>query len=194
MEQSILTFDCPWGNGDPLFIATIRNTTQGGSAAYRTRCRVCGIAIQLNDTDPREGWIAGNISFGPNAVDGYVDEGPVTAYAVYFVDGCGLRIGGAVVTVPKQPGVPDYCCLDDAYMAEVIARVPLGSDRLVIIPLTSAGPLTVGELTDVISDWVLNSTVVVATTSSAVTSALPSWSLASATFVAAASLLICRPQ
>lgn len=193
VEQSILTFDCPYGNGDPLVTPTLRNTTlHGGQPLYRTRCRVCGIAVQLNDTDPRPGYIAGNISFGPNALDGYVDEGPVTGYDVYFVDGCGLPIGLPVATVPKREGVVDYCCQADAYLAEVTARVPWNSDRLVIVPVTSAGPLSVGELTDFISDWVVNATVAIARSSSAVTSALPSWSLASVAFAAVASLLTSR--
>lgn len=193
MEQDTLTFDCPWGNGDPLFVPTLRNTSFDRKPGFRTRCRVCGIGTQLNDTDPREGYIAGKISFGPNALDGYVDEDPVTAYEVYFVDGCGLPIGDAVATVPKKSGVPDFCCLGDAYMAEVIARVPPGSDRLVIVPLTSAGPLTVGELTDVIADWVINitTTEVVGQANHAVL-ASPFQSLASVAFAAAAVSLTSR--
>lgn len=194
VQQSALTFDCPWGNGDPLWNPTLRNTTRdGGKPHYRTRCRVCGIGIQLNDSDPREGWIAGNISFGPNAVDGYVDENPITSYAVYFVDACGVPIGEPVANVPKRSGVPDFCCLHDAYRVEVIQRVPAGSDRLVILPLTSVGPLLVGELTDVITDWVINKTAgQPSSTSSTVVSMLPSWILASVTFVTAASLLTIR--
>jgi len=175
----------------------------GDKPRYRTRCRVCGIAHQLNDTDPRPGFVAGNISFGPNAFDGYVDEEPVTGYEVYFVDGCGLPMGRAVATVPKRSsGVPqvtgphgEYCCQSDAYMAEVIEPIPWGSDRLVIVPVTPVGPLTVGELTDIIYDWVINETAGVAVASGGMASALPSfWSLASVTFVAAASLLTSRGQ
>jgi len=194
VEESTLTFECPFGNGDPLRSPTLRNTTLSGRRpAYRTRCRVCGIATQLNDTDPRPGWIAGNISFGPNAVDGYVDEAPVISYAVYFVDGCGVPFGRAVASVPKRAGVPDYCCLNDAYIAEVVTRIPAGSERLVIVPLTSAGPLLVGELTEIVADWVVNKTVEIATVSRAMT--IPSsWRFALVTFVTSASLLISRAQ
>lgn len=192
MEQSTLTFDCPWGNGDPLLPGALRNITlDGRKPAYRTRCRVCGVATELNDTDPRDGWIAGNISFGQNAVDGYIDEEPVSAYAVYFVDSCGMPIGSSLSTVPKRSGLVDYCCHNDAYMAEVAARVPLGSERLVIVPVTSIGPLSIGELLG-FTDWVVNKTVVIGRANTAMTSALPSWSLASVTFVATASLLTPR--
>lgn len=153
---------------------------------------MCGIGIQLNDTDPRPGFIAGNISFGPNALDGYVDEAHINAYLVYFVDACGLPVGNAVSTVPKRSGVPDYCCLDDAYMAEVVAEIPDNSDRLVIVANTSIGPLTVGELTDVIADFVVNETFTIGTTSSSVISAWPSWSHAPVAFVTVASLLTSR--
>lgn len=148
--------------------------------------------MQLNDTDPRPGWIAGNISFGPNAVDGYINEDPVESYAVYFVDSCGVLVGGAVASVPKRPGVPSYCCLNDAYVANIAARIPSGSDRLVIVPMTSTGPLPVGELTALISDLVVNKTAVVAVANGAVTRSLPRCILASVTFVAAATLFTSR--
>lgn len=149
--------------------------------------------MQLNDTDPRQDVIAGNISFGPNAVDGYIDEDPVDAYAVYFVDSCLHPIGDAVARIPKRPGVPTYCCLNDAYLAEIEpTRIPDGSDRLVIVPLTTAGPMLVGELTAVISDLVVNETVRIAITSASVTSTLPCWSLAAVTVVAVASLHVLR--
>lgn len=138
------------------------------------------------------GWVAGNISFGPNALDGYVDEGPISSYAVYFVDSCGAVVGEAVANVPKRSGVIDTCCQSDAYRAEVIQRVPLGSDRLVIVPLTSSGPLLVGELTEIISDWVVNKTVQKRIANGAVASMPSPWSLASVTFVAVASLLTSR--
>lgn len=138
------------------------------------------------------GWIAGNISFGPNAVDGYVDEDPVFSYAIYFVDACRVPIGEPVATVPKRPGVPNYCCQDDSYRAEVIHRLPAGSDRLVIVPLTSAGPLLVGKLTEIIIDYVVNKTVLIGKTNGAVLSIRPLWSLALVTFVAVAPLLNSR--
>lgn len=125
-----------------------------------------------------------------------MDEGPVTAYVLYFVDGCGLPFGDALATVPKRTGVPDYCCLENAYTAEVRSHVPAGSNGIVIVPLTSAGPLTVGEITD-FSDYFMNETTSAKprATAGAVTSSLPSWSLlASVTFVAAASLLTSREQ
>lgn len=164
----------------------------GRPPPHRMRCRVCGIATQLNDTDPREGFIAGNISFGPNAVDGYVDEDPVTSYAIYFVDACRVPIGEPVATVPKRSGVPNYCCQDDTYRAEVIQRLPLDSDRLVIVPVTNAGPLLVGELTEIISDWVVNKTVGIGTTNGAALSIRPAWSVVLVTFVAVAALLTSR--
>lgn len=161
---------------------------------------MCGISTQLNDTDPRAGYIAGNISFGPNAFDGYVDEEPISAYAIYFVKGCGEPIGHPmtdgddhpVAIVPKRSGVTDTCCRHDAYRAEVIEKVPAGSDRLVIVPLTSAGPLLVGELTEIISDLVVNNTVDVGQTSGGMGSKQFSWSLATVTFVTVASLLTSR--
>lgn len=156
---------------------------------------MCGISTQLNDTDPRAGYIAGNISFGPNALDGYVDEEPISAYNIYFVTACGEPIGHPdhpVAMVPKQSGVTDSCCRHDAYRAEVLQRVPTGSDRLVIVPVTSSGPLLVGELTELISDWVVNHTVDLGQTSGGMGSKRFSWSLAMVTFVTVASLLTSR--
>jgi len=128
-----------------------------------------------------------------------VDEDPIVSYSVYFVDGCGLPMGDPVATVPKQSGVYDtslpshnWCCQNDAYRAEVIERIPPGSGRFVIVPVTSTGPLSVGELTDFINDFVVNDTDAIAITNGGMTSALPSWRLVSVTFVAAASLLASR--
>ena len=65
---------------------------------------------------------------------------------------------------------------------------------MVIVALTSAGPLTVGELTEFITDWVVNETVAIAIANGCKTSVQPSWSVVSVTFVAAASLLASRGQ
>lgn len=151
--------------------------------------------MQLNDTDPRAGYIAGNISFGPNALDGYVDEEPISAYAVYFVNGCGEALGHPdhpVAVVPKQSGITDTCCRHDAYRAEVRERVPAGSDRLVIVPMTSSGPLLVGELTEIISDFVVNNTVHIGQTSGGMRTEQFSWSFAMVAFVTVAPLLTSR--
>jgi len=96
------------------------------------------------------------LSFGPNALDGAVDEDLVTGYEVSFVDACGQKLGGAVATVPKRPNVTALCCIEDAYTVTIAARLPTGAQRLAVAPVAAgAGPLPVGELSDVIADFVV---------------------------------------
>lgn len=94
------------------------------------------------------------LSFGPNALDGAVDEDLVTGYEVSFVDACGQKLGGAVATVPKRPNVTALCCIEDAYTVTIAARLPTGAQRLAVAPvLAGAGPLPVGELSGVLADY-----------------------------------------
>jgi hypothetical protein len=149
------------------------------------------VAAKLNDTDNRTGFIAGAISFGPNAVDGYIDEAPIDGYVVHFVDGCFVPFGDALATVPKKEGVPTECCSNDAYTAEVSTHVPMGAAGIIILPLTETGPLTVGEIMELV-DYAFNHTpeLVIVGSSSTVTASRPSWSLvASVAFVAVVALL-----
>lgn len=121
-------------------------------------CRVCSLdSLVLQDTDGREGYISGRLSFGPNAINGIVNEDPVTGYSLYLVDQCGVQIGAPLATVAKRPGVPQGCCAHGAYTFEVKdAVLPLGHGklRLVVVPFTPAGPVPVGEMTDVVHDFV----------------------------------------
>lgn len=149
----------------------------------------------MNDTDPRQGYIAGNITFGPNALDGYVDEDPIFSYSIYWVDSCGVPHGNPLARIPKRPraNLSDVCCSSEVYKAEVRAKIPYDSERLVIVPVTSAGPLPVGELTDVIADYAVNKTIVaVAITSAATPCMTPYSSVVSVTFVTAAAILSAR--
>jgi len=158
---------------------------------FRTRCKICGVALKLNDTDAREGFISGLISFGPNAVDGYIDEAPIEGYVVHFVDGCYVPLGDALATVPKKEGVPTECCSNDAYTVNVSTHIPMGAAGIIILPLTETGPLTVGEIIELV-DYSFNNTqeLVIVGSSSTVTASRPSWSLvALVPFVAVAALL-----
>lgn len=111
----------------------------------------------MQDTDGREGYISGTISFGPNAINGVVDEGPITGYAVFLVDDCGEHVGVPVATVAKRRGVPQGCCQRSTYTAEVkstIYPVDHGTLRLAVVPFTPTGPLPVGALTRYVVDYV----------------------------------------
>jgi len=111
----------------------------------------------FEDLDGREGYITGSVSFGPNSINGIVDEEPITGYAVYLVDECGVQFGIPVASVAKRPGVPQGCCEHSAYTVQVNAlAIPLdhGMLRLSVVPWTPAGPLPVGELTRNVFDYI----------------------------------------
>lgn len=98
--------------------------------------------------------------------------------------------------MPKISGTPDNCCLSDAYVVQVSMQIPPRAQGFVILPMTDIGPLPAGELTDPLIDLTTTTTTLTPllppTTNSAQHPTSPSTWRASATFVAAAGLVVFR--
>lgn len=151
VEQSSLVFLCPHGNGvdgekEPIL--------QSGS--FGVKCKVCGLPADAPiDTNAAPGEIAATVQFGPNTLDGVVDESGILSYSVFMVDECNKRIGDALATVEVVPGLPQGgCCQSDAYTVAVAAQLPFNTTgaSLMIVAETSAGLLSVGAVTGFVAD------------------------------------------
>eukprot|EP00933_Yihiella_yeosuensis_P012878 TRINITY_DN12222_c0_g2_i2.p1 TRINITY_DN12222_c0_g2~~TRINITY_DN12222_c0_g2_i2.p1 ORF type:complete len:784 (+),score=63.96 TRINITY_DN12222_c0_g2_i2:258-2354(+) len=149
-ERTIRGYQCRSGYaGDINLQCSIQpgcrtTSTPNGCAAPVT----CGIH-SFEDTDLREGYISGQLMFGPAQLDvvsnfgdpigssiffpkpGVINEKQVHHYAIYFVDQCNVTFGDALLTVkPKlvngsQPG----CCNEKQYNV-TIPPIELHPDAL----------------------------------------------------------------
>lgn len=151
---------------------------------FDVRCRVCGLGGPAPlDQDCREGFVDTYLSFGPNSVDGLVDETLVTGYAVVVVDGdCGTTVRGQtklsapVAVLAKsvwgRRSSVDLCgCVPDAYRVRVSVALPEGSEavKFMILPNTSVGLMPVGVTTPLVLDSVCTTTSTLTTTTATAT-------------------------
>lgn len=116
---------------------------------------MCGLQANYNDTDPRVGYISVLLSFGPNLMDGVVDERNVTGYKVFLADDCNKKIGDVLHHFNETMGAyGNGCCDASAYVAQVNAAIPAGSmyAKLMVVPTTDIGDLTTGAITNAIQD------------------------------------------
>jgi len=120
---------------------------------FSIRCRVCGIASAApSDFDERIGYISTELRFGPNAIDGTVDEAEVLGYSVFMTDGCGHKMGAAIAAVHASstpPSTAGTCCQPDVYKVSFIAQLPFDTSSMafMVVPNTTAGLLSVGAFT-----------------------------------------------
>lgn len=117
-------------------------------------CAVCGISQHLVDTDARQGYVKGVISFGPALLSGNSTK-KVTEYRLHMVDVGGARLGGVVAFVSGAAPPPSECCLDNFFSAHVQAALPPRSDRFSITPVVDGVELPMGTVTDSILDLVV---------------------------------------
>lgn len=180
VTPSNLTFSCPKSN-------LVEREPQLESGNYSLRCRVCGMLDDRPlDTDPTEGRIVTTLFFGPNALEGSVDEDVVLGYSVYFADNCSRKIGETIAYVAKRGLPPTPCCQFDAYTVELDVPYPENETNvsLMVVPYTTVGDLTSGMTTFEIVDYIDNTTYKRAVANGARRSAKPSH-FSSATSLAA---------
>lgn len=152
-----LTFSCPAYN-------TVEREPIFESGNVTLKCRVCGmLETNLTDVDPRDGVFKSILYFGPNALEGFVDENIVLGYYIFFADNCSRKIGQAVDYVEKSDvAYPSSCCQYDAYAVEIDVELPQNFTNvtLMVVPNTAAGELSVGMTTDPLVDFYENITEV----------------------------------
>lgn len=179
----------PWGPGAAWLAAGGGFGAAGGAAGRRgarlegvagrfgVRCRVCGIAPgsgpggRLQDTDCRRGHLAVSLSFGPNVLDGVIDEEGIDGYAIFAVGSCetmALReiwLREPLVKVPISSvaaWMDDCSCPVHTYTVHLevdLAGTPLEGEaaQFAIAPITSAGVLPVAATTAPVDDLVCSS-------------------------------------
>mmetsp|Transcript_88141 Transcript_88141/g.273945 ORF Transcript_88141/g.273945 Transcript_88141/m.273945 type:complete len:158 (-) Transcript_88141:90-563(-) len=109
----------------------------------------------LLDADRRPGFISTILRFGPNAVNGTINETGIVGYSVFLLDSCGRRSGAPVASVAAQPQAPvQPCCQHDTYTVQFTAPLPIGyaGAALTVIPQTTAGLLPIGLVSEFVTD------------------------------------------
>jgi len=165
------------------------------TGGFGTKCAVCGYeSANPADTDFRKGFIKSLISFGPNVLEGVVDEAVVSHYLVYFVSkkfekffaGAylarvdALNIGYEGVIVDNDFSQCE--CPSNTYQAEVAFQLPEDADgaRFMVVAVSSEGnEMPLGPVTGVVKDMILTVTTTTSTrsfTSTTVTSSATSTS------------------
>jgi len=153
----------------PCLTGSVHLMCPGGSASIaqhsklKVGCQVCGgITSQQGDIDSRVGRIEVEISWGPNILDGVVNEDVIKGYEIYAVTSCRERTGVALAKILPLQGTPSTssiqtgkCCDTAMYKANVISQLPPGvtSQSFMVVPLTSIGPLDAGWVTPEIDDF-----------------------------------------
>lgn len=141
------------------------------------KCRICGLATpNLRDHDSREGYIAVTLEFGPNILNGKVNESGIAGYRVYMVGPCLDKIGQSLVYVNKTEHghqgeeVSDICgCPTWVYTAQVTGKLPDKSTaaRLMITPVTTDGyELPMGMTSATLEDYYTTNSTTSSTTTS----------------------------
>lgn len=150
VEQGFMTFGCPEGNTDPF-----RSSDVDGD--YRVRCWVCGLPSRVpQDSSPTVNYILTDIRFGPNVVDGIVNEDGISSYNVYLCDVNGSRIQTEEVASVEAQGLTAACCTVDLYLVPIAAYIPPeagGAVRFEIVPVVDIGPLPAGVFSASVVDW-----------------------------------------
>jgi len=140
-------FSCPVMNLNPLRRPDILGSLPSVS------CSVCGFGQQLVDTDARQGYVRGSLSFGP-AVLGSGNLSQVQEYRLHIVDVFGHRLGGAVASVPSRVPPTSECCLASFFTAHVQTALPPKASRFAITPVVDGVELPTGTATNAILDLV----------------------------------------
>jgi hypothetical protein len=138
----------------------------------QVHCQVCGgLTSRAGDTDSRTGHMEVQLTWGPNMIDGVIDESAISGYAVYAANDCGERQGDALATITAL-GIPEggeVCCNNELYQANVRSKLPDGvtSQSFMVVPLTSLGALDVGWVSSRVVDAFVTTTTTTTTTTTA---------------------------
>jgi len=161
------------------------------SGSFDVKCRICGFAQpRLQDVDIREGEFDINLEFGPNLINGVVNESNISGYAVRLVNyWCQRKRGPKLAFVPKNGSfdgtvVEDACgCPSQAYKVRVQGSLPDSHVRdgrpngefvrLMVAPVTDTGhELPIGTVSALLQDYFTTTTTT--TTTSTTTSSTTS--------------------
>jgi len=115
----------------------------------------------LTDTDSRPGYVSSVLRFGPNAVNGEVNERGILGYAAFMIDDCGRTMGDPVAVVSRRASTYTLCCQHDVYSVPFTAVLPVNVTgvAIMVLPNTTAGLLPIGETTNVIEDLAVMSPI-----------------------------------
>merc|ERR1712046_274635 len=94
------------------------------------RCRTCSATV-TGDADPRRGYFAGEVWWGPNLLDGVVNETVITSYVVLLVDSCGSFLA-TVGQLNVRQGSSTECCAADWYILRVEIQLPAAAHHFMI--------------------------------------------------------------
>lgn len=144
-----IRFQCPANN----FAIGLRPYLVSASIS----CQPCAIQTYVVDTNLAQGQFSGTIAWGPNMINGAVDESHIDGYTVLVVDDCGLRLsvpgGPDHKYVPKIPGLLQGCCTREAYSVSWSLTLPQGYGYFMVVPYSSAwGELDAGPVVPILDD------------------------------------------
>lgn len=120
----------------------------------------------VEDSNPVHGFFTGYlVSFGPNQLQGELNEDHIVGYNVYFVNADYEKIGQVVANVPKlddeNSTASESCCVADTYQVwsqdleipykAVERREDL---RIMVVPIDTDGvEMPVGMTQEMSADW-----------------------------------------
>lgn len=73
------------------------------------------------DSDPRQNYFTGSVSFGPNRVDSMIDETSVSGYKVLLVDSAGATLSTVSTVAKSNVATSDCDCNANAYTVQMTA-------------------------------------------------------------------------
>lgn len=147
------------GNGFRKRNAELVSSTGG----FDVKCHVCGVGTMYpQDTDTRPGIISVRLEFGPNVLNGVVNENVIQGYRIYMASDCSVKLSNSLAYVSASNSfangvsVNGVCgCPSSSYSVQVQAQLPAGVNegRLMIVPITSGGyELPMGRMTGLVQD------------------------------------------
>ncbi|CAE7711995.1 unnamed protein product [Symbiodinium microadriaticum] len=147
------------------------------------QCRVCEATFV--DTDEKTGDFAGKVVFGPNMVNGVVDETVLDYYVVLPMDDCGhIPLNQAILGHVAKSSTPPICCEQDMY--EISISLPqFAYNKIVVVPAGSNYSYdflddgVVIDLVDLTTTTTTTSTASLTTTSKTMTSTVTATTLTS---------------
>lgn len=157
-----MVFKCPAENTDPERQPDLIFGT------YRSKCKVCALeTVDMVDIDPRSRRMNLTFEFGPNSLEGIVNEDGIESYEIYFADLCGNLLPvekqnksatGEIASVAVDGSLEAGCCTPGAYKVSVPStRMPgdYGENlTVVVIPkIRGIGLLSVGAVAGLVSDF-----------------------------------------
>lgn len=136
----VLNFTCPADNN--LF----RPVTEIGIMP-RMRCKVCGVSAASADLDGRPGFYSGTVSFGPNQVDGMINETIIREYRVYYID-VHMQKSSMIAAFNRSVAESNTACCDTETYQFNLKNVPVAEYAgAMVVPVDTNGvEMPLGEV------------------------------------------------